>query len=211
MHERRHPDGAANKHADLRLARGLAIGGPVGGGSRELVWTRLDARHKVFLISVNDYGDTTGAVAAMSAAVDAGTANRVVLDVRYLRGGNGDFKMLTALQAERRVNRPGGLTVLIGRENVSVGTEVAWEFDVHTTALLVGEPTPARADNFTCDCFDIHLPHSGIVVTVPQNVANNGDARPAVVPDVTMALSSVDFFAGRDPVLDAALRGISAP
>ena len=70
---------------------------------------------------------------------------------------------------------------------------------------LVGEPTPARADNFTCDCCDIALPHSGIVVTVPQVVANNGDTRPAVLPDVPMALDSADFFAGLEPVLDAAL------
>lgn len=177
----------------------------------ELAWTRLDTKRKVLLISVNDYGDTSAAVKAMTTALNAGTANRVVLDLRYLRGGNGDFSLHTAVQAEPRVNRAGGLTVLIGRENVSAATAVAWEFDVHTKALLVGEATPARADNFTCDCFDIHLPHFEIVVTVPQNVASNGDPRPAVAPDVAMALSSGDFFAGKDPVLDAALRGISAP
>jgi hypothetical protein len=177
----------------------------------ELTWTRLDAKRKVFLISVNDYGDTTATVAAMTAALDAKTANRVVLDIRYLRGGNGDFKILDALKKEERVNRPGGLTVLIGRENESVATSVVWEFDVHTKALLVGEPTPARADNFTCDCYDIELPHLGIVVTIPQSVANNGDVRPAIEPDVTMRLSSSDFFASRDPVLEAALRGIQTP
>lgn len=177
----------------------------------ELAWTRLDAKRKVFVISVNDYGDTTAAVAAMTAALDAKTADRVILDIRYLRGGNGDFGILDSLKNEPRVNRPGGLTVLIGRENESVATAIVWEFDRHTTALLVGEPTPARADNFTCDCYDIELPDLGIVVTVPQSIANKGDSRPTITPDVTMNLNSADFFAGRDPVLEAALKGIATP
>lgn len=177
----------------------------------ELFWTRLDAKDKAFYISINDYGDTTAAVAAMRAALDAGTANRVVLDIRYLPGGNGDFKILTALEQEPRVNRIGGLTVLIGRENESAATQVALGFDTHTAALLVGEPPPARADNFRCDCFEIVLANSGIVVSIPTVFDNIGDPRSEIAPDVPMSLSSVDFFAGRDPVLDAALKGLSAP
>ena len=178
---------------------------------RELAWTRLDKPHKAFLVSVNDYGDMTAASAAMTAALDAGTADRVVLDIRYLRGGSGDFGIFDTIKNDPRVNRPGGLTVLMGRENVSVATLFDYEFDVHTKALMVGEPTPARADNFRCNCYDIELPHSGIVVTVPTDMSHNGDPRPEVAPDIPMSLSSSDFFAGRDPVLDAALEGLTAP
>jgi hypothetical protein len=177
----------------------------------ELVWTRLDAKDKAFLISVNDYGDTSAAGTAMIAALDSGKANRVVLDLRYLRGGSGDIPLLTLLKVDSRVNRKGGLTVLIGRENVSAATVVVRDLDVSTEALLVGEPTPARADNFLCGCIDIVLKHSGIVVTVPHSSNNNGDPRSEIAPDVPMALSSTDFFAGRDPVLDAALKGLTAP
>ena len=178
---------------------------------RELAWTRLDKPHKAFLVSVNDYGDMTAASAAMTAAFDAGSADRVVLDIRYLRGGSGDFGIFDTIKNDPRVNRPGGLTVLMGRENVSVATLFDYEFDVHTKALMVGEPTPARADNFRCNCYDIELPHSGIVVTVPTDMSHNGDPRPEVAPDIPMSLSSSDFFAGRDPVLDAALEGLTAP
>ena len=178
---------------------------------RELAWTRLDKPHKAFLVSVNDYGDMTAASAAMTAALDAGTADRVVLDIRYLRGGSGDFGIFDTIKNDPRVNRQGGLTVLMGRENVSVATLFDYEFDVHTNALMVGEPTPARADNFRCNCYDIELPHSGIVVTVPTDMSHNGDPRPEVAPDIPMSLSSSDFFAGRDPVLDAALEGLTAP
>lgn len=177
----------------------------------ERVWTRLDSARKVFLISVYDYGDMTAAATALTAALDAGKADRVVLDIRYLRGGNGDFGLFDVLKNDPRVNRKGGLTVLMGRENVSVATLYDYEFDVHTQALLVGEPTPARADNFRCECYLIPLRQSGIEVNVPSSMSYNGDTRPEIDPDIPMSLGSADFFAGRDPVLDAALKGLRAP
>jgi len=106
------------------------------------------------------------------------------------------------------VSPKGRLIVLTGRENVSVATLIDYEFDVHTNALLVGEATPARADNFRCDCYDIELEHSGIVVNVPTTMSHNGDMRAEIAPDIPMSLSSADFFAARDPVLDAAIAGL---
>jgi hypothetical protein len=178
----------------------------------EHVWTRLDAKHHAFLISVNDYGDMTDAGKAMTAALDAHQADRVVFDMRYLQGGNGDIAILDTLKDDPRVNRPGGLTVLIGRENVSAATSVVEFLDMKTSALFVGEATPARADNFRCDCHDVVLPHSGFTIGVPTSWDRLGDDRSEIAPDVPMALSSSDFFAGRDPVLDAALAGtVSKP
>jgi hypothetical protein len=177
----------------------------------EVVWTRLDKATKTFLASVTDYGDMSAAATALTAALDSGKAGRVVLDMRYLRGGSGDFGLFDVLKNDPRVNREGGLTVLIGRENVSVATLFVYQFDVQTHALLVGEPTPARADNFRCSCVDINVGQSGIVVTVPGSMSYNGDPRSEIAPDVLMPLRSADFFAGRDPVLDAALKGVRAP
>jgi hypothetical protein len=181
----------------------------------EPIWTRLDTATRTFVISFNDYG-TTGvpeAVTAMKAALVKGTARRVVFDMRYLRGGDasGSDMLIEAFAGDPRVNRPGGLTILIGRENVSAGTVVARELDKQTKGVFVGEPTPARADNFLCSCADIKLPNSKFVVTVPTFSFHTGDPRPAIAPDVPMALTSGDFFAGRDPVLAAALKGIRNP
>jgi len=174
----------------------------------ELIWTHLDAAHRVFLISVNDYGDMTVAGKAMTAALDAKYADRVVFDMRYLQGGSGDIAILDTLRDDKRVNRPGGLTVLIGRENYSAATSVVEYLDRQTQALFVGEPTPARADNFRCECPNVVLPHSGFTISVPTSWDRLGDDRPEIPPDVPMVLSSTDFFAGRDPVLEAALTGV---
>lgn len=174
----------------------------------ERIWTRLDDARRTFLIAVNDYGDMTAAADAMTAALDADQVDRVIFDMRYLQGGNGDIKILDVLINEPHLKGPGALTVLIGRENVSAATQVAFLLDTQTDALLVGEPTPARANNFTCPCSDLTLPNSGFTVSVPLHQDYTGDDRPEVAPDVPMSLSSADFFAGRDPVLEAALAGL---
>ena len=177
----------------------------------EPMWTRLDKKTKTFLMSFNDYVDVAlpPAIKAMQQALDDGSADRVVLDMRYLRGGNGSVAdpLIEALTTDPRTNGEGGLVVLTGRENVSAGTVVAAALDRGTKATFVGEMTPARADNFLCECHDIVLPNSGFVVTVPTFTFHTGDERDSIAPDVPMSLSSADFFAGKDPVLDAVLRG----
>jgi hypothetical protein len=84
---------------------------------------------------------------------------------------------------------------------------VAAYLDANTEAVVLGEMTPARADNFLCPCDDVTLSNSGFVVTLPTYWGRSGDERPAIFPDSPMTLSAADFFAGRDPVLDAALAG----
>ena len=175
----------------------------------EATWARLDKPTKTFVIGYNDYtGDgLTKPLAAMKTALDSGAATRVILDMRYLRGGNGSLAqpLIEALKRDTRINRPGGLIVLTGRENVSAGTVVAGALDRETQATLIGEMTPARADNFLCDCSEIFLNHAGVSVTVPTQFLDNGDPRPAVEPDIPFALTAADFFAGKDPALELAL------
>ena len=178
----------------------------------EPIWSRVDEPSTSFLLSLNDYTSTgrSEAIAAMTAALDAGTVDRVVVDMRYLRGGNGGLlsPIVNAVKDDPRINRPGGLTVLIGRENESAATVIASTLDRETAATFVGEMTPARADNFLCgQCQDVELPQSGYVFSVPDDRAGNGDPRMAIEPDVPVFLSSVDYFAGRDPALDIALAG----
>jgi hypothetical protein len=179
----------------------------------EPAWWRIETRSRVFLFAYNDYVDPTDGLAAMKAALDAKKADRVVLDLRYLRGGNGSiaFPLVEGLAAETRIKQRGGLTVLTGRENVSAGTVIVRMLDEQTSATFMGEATPARADNFLCDCVDVALPSSGFVVGIPSYTFHTGDQRSEIAPDIPMALSARDFFAGRDPVLGAALAGSAIP
>jgi len=177
----------------------------------EKLWSRLDKRHHAFLLSLDDYTSdgVDAALAAMAAALRSHAATHVVVDMRYLRGGDPTpfFPILSAITADPHLRTKASLTVLIGRENESAGTVMAEAFDTQTPALMVGEPTPARADNFLCTCNDVPLPGSGYTVSVPTRRAGNGDTRDAVVPDVLMRMTAADYFAGRDTVLTAALTG----
>ena len=102
----------------------------------EPVWTRIDKASKTFVLSYNDYTETDlqPALEAMDAALDDGSAERVVIDMRYLQGGNGSLAspLIEAVKSDDRINRPGGLSVLIGRENFSAGTVVAGALDRET-------------------------------------------------------------------------------
>jgi len=192
---------------NFRITGNLVGADPEAVGRREQqIWTRLYPEERTFLVAVNDYGDMTDATAEMQAALENGDADRVVLDMRYLRGGNGDMSILEALTSAP-IDQPGVVTALIGRENESIATQVVFELDTQSEALLVGEPTPARANNFTCSCYEIVLLNSGYKVSVPLYKNYNIDERDAVNPDVSMPPTAADFFAGRDPVLDAALSG----
>lgn len=194
-----------------------SIGGVVGRLTEAVklrgtpVWTRLDAPNKTFLLAYNDYteDDLAPALEAMTVALDDGSADRVVLDMRYIRGGNGSLAdpLVQALSSDKRINKPGGLTVLIGRENVSAGTLVASRLEALTDATFAGEQTPARAANFLCRCLDITMEHPGFLITVPTYWNETGDIRDSVPPDVAYSMTAADFFAGNDRLLDAVMSG----
>jgi hypothetical protein len=77
-----------------------------------------------------------------------------------------------------------------------------------TPARLVGEPT-GGAPNQWGDATAEELPNIGLkyyIATVYVEVTTPDDRRVTVEPDVRVELSSADWFAGRDPVLEAALR-----
>lgn len=176
----------------------------------EALWSRVDKRNDAFLLTLNDYGyeGVDEALQSMAKALSSGVVDHVVIDMRYLRGGDPSpfMPIVTAVGPGGRLGEPA-VTVLIGRENESAATVLAEIFDSQTSARLVGEPTPARADNFLCPCTDVSLPSSGYILSVPTTRAGNGDVRDAVVPDVVMRMKASDFFAGRDKVLQAALAG----
>lgn len=174
----------------------------------DAVWTFVDTKTHAFLFSVNDMhkDGIPAALAAMTSALDDGSVNRVILDLRYARGGSSrDMDgMVAGLAADKRVNRRGGLLVLIGREDVSASTTVIAKIDDRTDAVFFGEATPARADNFlNPEAFD--LPGSGWKLWIPTFSWHTGDPRQAIDPDVAIATTAADFFAGRDATLSAAL------
>jgi outer membrane murein-binding lipoprotein Lpp len=148
------------------------------------------------------------AAAAIRAFARRPAFRRVVVDVRHNGGGdNNTYDPLLAALRDPLVNRDGRLVVLIGRATFSAAANFVTEVERTTRTAFVGEPTGGRP-NLYGDVSDVVLPHSGIVVHVSSRYwqkSTAADRRPAIAPDVAVPLTARDFFAGRDPVLDAAV------
>ncbi len=134
---------------------------------------------------------------------------RVIVDVRLNHGGNNrTYGPLLEALAQPAVNRAERLTLLVGRGTFSAAGNFATDVDRFTNATLVGEPS-GGAPNQWGDPLPLRLTRAGLtayVATSYQRYGAQGDTRLAVEPDVRVELRAADFFAGRDPVLSAALR-----
>jgi hypothetical protein len=138
------------------------------------------------------------------AAQVARTAPRpVILDLRHNPGGNnGTYPPLLEVLRDREI------TALIGRTTFSAAGNLITELELSADVLFVGEPSGA-APNLYGDPVPVELPTLGWTVHVAGvywEKSTPDDFRVAIEPEVRVDLSSTDFFAGRDPVLRAALR-----
>jgi C-terminal processing protease CtpA/Prc len=134
---------------------------------------------------------------------------RLVLDARSNGGGdNTTFGPLIAALRTPSLDRPGVLYGLIGRSTFSAAGNFAAVLAQDTQAFLVGEPSGGGPNQFG-DAVPVPLPHHPeLLVRLSTRYHRFGpadDARLAVEPDLAVPLSSADYFAGRDPVLRAAL------
>jgi hypothetical protein len=132
---------------------------------------------------------------------------RIVIDIRLNGGGNNTtyWGLISALR-HPRINRPNKLRVLIGRRTFSAAGNFAADVDKRTRARLFGEPTGGAPSQWG-DSAPIALPSLGLVAsTAVEFVGEETDTRVTTLPNVSVATSAADFFAGRDPVLAAALR-----
>ena len=140
-----------------------------------------------------------------------GEFDRLVIDLRKNQGGNNTTfgPLIEALKLCDAAKGEGKLRALISRHTFSACGNFVTVLERETTAVLVGEPT-GGAPNQYGDSQPVRLPnHPGIYVeisTVYHAFGGSDDARLTHEPDLVVELSSEDYFAGRDPVLEAALQ-----
>ena len=137
---------------------------------------------------------------------------RMIVDLRLNGGGdNTTYGPLVDLLASKSVNRRGKLYLLIGRATFSAAANFAAEIDRDTRAVFVGEPTGGGVETYG-DTVPVLLPSLGWYVYVASRYHERkrgpNDHRLAVAPDVRVELTSAQYFAGRDPVLERSLRGL---
>lgn len=132
----------------------------------------------------------------------------MVVDLRLNGGGNNtSYGSLIAALRNRVVNRPGKLVVLTSRITFSAAGNFAADIDHSTRARFLGEATGGSPNNYG-DTTEVELPALGASVFLSTSWVEvvPGDTRSTIEPDVPVPLTAAAFFAGRDPVLAAALR-----
>jgi tetratricopeptide (TPR) repeat protein len=140
------------------------------------------------------------------------SAEYLIIDMRLNGGGNTGLvrPLIDALIKNDRINRPGHLFVIIGRETFSAAQNTVNLLESNTHATFVGEPTGSRP-NFVGESTYFILPYSKLRVYCSsrywQHVTST-DRRNWVSPQIAAELSSRDFIENRDPCLTAVLERI---
>ena len=134
-------------------------------------------------------------------------AQRIVIDLRFNGGGDETilWPFIESLEESERFNAPGDIITLTSRYTFSSAMSNAHQLRDRAGAILIGEPTGGKPNHFG-QLSSFELPNSKIIVSHStkwfQKVQGDPDA---VHPDILIEVGSEDFFAGNDPVLDAAL------
>jgi Peptidase family S41 len=135
---------------------------------------------------------------------------RLVIDIRHNYGGisDGYLPLLRLLVGTvRRDPRP--LYVITGRNTFSAASLFAARLQCTTHPIFVGEPA-GGSPNLYGNSEDVTLPYSGLAVSVASQFfvgCRRNDPRLTIRPDISVPLSSTDYFAGRDPALATILAG----
>lgn len=184
----------------------------LAGGAKPL-WARPLARGRAVYVGYNTVRAPTPAMLrSIERLVRAPSTRRVIVDVRLNGGGdNTTYGGLTALLGSPAVDRRGKLYLLVGRATFSAAANFAAEIDRDTRAVILGEPTGGGVETYA-DTFPVLLPTLGWYVNIAaryhERKKGKNDRRLAVAPDIRIDLSSAQYFAGQDPVLERALRGL---
>jgi C-terminal processing protease CtpA/Prc len=160
------------------------------------------------LNSVDDAEDKTLAAFGKELRPLLAKAGGAILDLRLNNGGEAR-KANELLRSMIAFDATGGrLAVLISRMTFSAAQTLATRLDEWTGATFIGEPTGSRPNHYGNER-PFKLPHSGLRGTIASGLnqpITAHDDRTAITPDLAIPSRAADYFAGKDPALEAAVK-----
>jgi hypothetical protein len=198
-----------------------------GGVEPPLYLSRLDTPYwttqlddlKALYVQVNKVRDRgEEGFAAFSKRVQRESSKdnirHLIVDFRHNGGGNGYLTrhLIRALTFFDASPNKGQLFIIIGRSTFSAAQNMITDLDRVTNAVFVGEPSGSRP-NAIGERTSFTLPFSQVSGSFSSQLHQQShpeDHRIWIAPDIPTGLTSVDFFRGHDPALDAISKVISA-
>lgn len=145
----------------------------------------------------------------LGARLASGAVDTVIVDVRHNSGGQAELASPLTWELNRyhRKHPDGVLIVLTGRNTFSAAQIFISQLDRTAAPIFAGEPSSSKP-NFVGEQNEVRLPWSGLTCSISNRYHETipGDERPWIEPDIRVELSSRDYFANRDPVMDS-IRG----
>jgi tetratricopeptide (TPR) repeat protein len=134
---------------------------------------------------------------------------KLVIDMRWNNGGNNflNAPILEGLIRCTKINQPGKLFVIVGRNTFSAAMCGATQFERFTKAIMVGEPT-GSSPNFIGETVIVKLPYSRMSASISDLYWENSiamDYRTWIAPRIYTPPTFAAYRAGRDPALEAIL------
>jgi hypothetical protein len=182
--------------------------------AKTLWWSYL-ADHRTLFVQYNSVESGINGVAdEILARAQQDDVARVVVDLRHNGGGdNTTMGHFEDVLRDPAINRPGRLVVLIGRLTFSAAANFATDLEQTSAATFAGEAM-GGSPNLYGDAREVALPYGGQSVSIATRYwqrSTADDRRITIEPEIGATLSSADYFAGRDPVLQAVFDTPVAP
>ncbi len=148
------------------------------------------------------------------AEVVATSPRAVVIDLRHNPGGNSGLLLSLVAKLREWKNEAGeekgnttparGVYALIGPATFSSGVTNALNLKEFAGAVLVGEE-PGQAIGSFGEVRRFTLPKSGLEVSYGSTIRDDPKNPVPILPDIAAPMTSVEFFAGRDPAMEAVI------
>ena len=171
-----------------------------------LWWTFLEDSGTLFVQFNAVRLDATGVISEIRERAQADDVERVVIDLRHNSGGdNTTLGPLERALSDPAIDRPGKLFAIIGRVTFSAAANFATDLEGDTSVTFAGE-NMGGSPNLYGDTRPVTLPDSGQVLRMAARYwerSTPNDARLTIEPEIPVGLTADDYFAGRDPVLEA--------
>ena len=181
----------------------------------QLHWHEALPEHDALYVQLNGLSDEPGETLEqyglrLRAVLEEADPKNLIIDMRHNAGGSTNLypELLRTLVAYS-VRTDHKVYVLIGRRTYSAAGNLITELEQLADAVFLGE-----ASSECCVLYGspatFTLPYSGLrgsISTRRWSLSRRpGDRRRELHPDVPVQLTAADYFAGRDPVMEAAVR-----